>query len=81
MTIETTRTADEPMSSSLESLAKEKKKSGVINFVKTRVVIHKLETDFDGTPFEKNGGFDIDAMYLTVRERRLLMKKLFPQFH
>lgn len=80
-TIETLRTTDEPMSSSLETLAKAKNKSGAINFVKTRVVIHKLKTDFAGTPFEKNGGFDLDAAYLTVKERRLLNQKLFPDLH
>lgn len=74
-TIETLRTADEPMSHSLESLAKEKNKSGVMKFIKARVLIRKLKTDFAGTPIPKDG---VEMGYLTIAERHLALDKVYP---
>lgn len=77
-TIETLRTPDEPMSHSLESLAKEKNEAGVIKFIQARVLIHKLKTDFEGTPAPERGA-GVETAYLTVKERRLVLDKVFPK--
>lgn len=75
-TIESPPTTDEPSSHSLESLAKGKFKVRVNKFIKARVLIHKLKTDFEGTPSPVDG---VDMEYMTLPERRLVMDKMFPK--
>lgn len=58
---------------SLESLAKEGARNGVISFVTTRAFIRKLEADFAGTPIPKTG---YDGLYLTVEQRRMVARKI-----
>lgn len=67
----------QPISNSLESLAKEGSKKGVIAFVTTRVFIRKLKADFAGTPIPKVG---YDGIYLTKDERLLVAEKLVEGF-
>lgn len=70
-TIETVR-GDNPVSYSLESLAKEKNGTGAIKFVKARVLIHKLKTDPASVPRNERGGIEVETRYLTLKERRLV---------
>lgn len=60
---------------SLDSLAKDGAKNGIKAFVAARDFIRRLKNNFAGTPSPKEG---YDALYLTVPERKLAMKKLFP---
>lgn len=72
-TIKTLRAADEPASYSLESLAMEKNKTGAIKFIKARVLLHKIETEPAGVPRNERGGIDeLEMLYLTLKERRLV---------
>lgn len=57
---------------SLESLAVEKKKNGVLAFIATRAFIKKLGSN-PKTPFPKTG---YDGMYLTKDERNLVADKI-----
>lgn len=66
-----------PISNSLESLAKEGSKKGVISFVTSRAFIRKLKADFAGTPIPKVG---YDGIYLTNEERLLVADKLVEGF-
>jgi hypothetical protein len=70
-TIQTTFRGDD-VSFSLESLALQKKKNGVLAFIATRAFIHKLERD-PNTPIPKT---NYDGMYLTNEQRNLVVDKL-----
>ncbi len=70
-TITTTFRGD-AASFSLESLALEKKRNGVLAFIATRAFIHKLEKD-PGTPIPKA---NYDGMYLTADQRKLVARKI-----
>lgn len=70
-TISTTFRGDSA-SFSLESLALEKKKNGVLAFIATRAFIKKLSGSLS-TPFPKTG---YDGMYLTKSERGLVADKI-----
>lgn len=64
---------DEPVTFSVESLASEKKKNGLIRFVATRAFIAKLKQSFDTTSIpEKN----YESLYLTGDERALVGRKV-----
>lgn len=62
----------DPMTYSLESLARQKKKNGVIRFVTTRAFIRRLEKDFDATQMPAE---NYDASFLTAEELILVSKK------
>lgn len=64
---------DEPVSYSVESLAQEKKKNGLIRFVTTRAFIHRLHKNFNETKIPKK---NYEALYLTVAERELVGRKV-----
>ncbi len=70
-TISTTFRGD-PVAYSLESLAHEKKKNGVLAFITTRAFIKKLAVN-PSTPFPKPY---YDGMYLTSAERDIVTDKL-----
>lgn len=70
-TIATTFRGD-AASFSLESLALEKKRNGVLAFITTRAFIRKLEQD-PGTPIPKE---NYDGMYLTANQRKLVARKI-----
>lgn len=58
---------------SVESLALEGAKNGLKAFVATRGFIRKLNADYAGTPFPTSG---YDGLYLTVKERKLALRKM-----
>lgn len=63
---------DEEVSYSVESLARERKKNGLVRFITTRLFIHGLRKDgrFTGFP-------DLyEAIYLTTAERDFVGKKV-----
>jgi len=60
---------------SLDSLATEGKKNGIKAFVAARAFIRRLKQNFAGTPAPKQG---LDMLYLTLEERQLAMRKVFP---
>lgn len=60
---------------SLDSLAKDKAKNGIKAFVAARAFIRQLTKNFAGTPAPKQG---LDMLYLTLDERKLALKKVFP---
>lgn len=62
----------DPMTYSLESLARQKKKNGVIRFVTTRAFISRLEKNFDATQMPTE---NYDASFLTEEEVALVRKK------
>lgn len=57
---------------SLESLARQKKKNGVIRFVTTRAFISRLKKNFDSTQMPAE---NYDASFLTEEEPMLVRKK------
>lgn len=57
---------------SLESLARQKKKNGVIRFVTTRAFISRLQKDFYSTQMPAE---NYDASFLTEEELILVSKK------
>lgn len=60
---------------SLDTLARDGAKNGIKAFVATREFIRKLKVDFAGTRIPTQG---YDGLYLTVEERKLALKKVFP---
>lgn len=60
---------------SLDSLAKDNAKNGIKAFVASRAFIRQLKKNFAGTPAPKQG---LDMLYLTLDERKLALKKVFP---
>lgn len=64
---------DEPVTFSVESLASEKKKNGLIRFVATRAFIAKLKQNFDATSIPER---NYESLYLTGDERALVGKKV-----
>lgn len=60
---------------SLDSLARDNAKNGIKAFVAARAYIRQLTKNFAGTPAPKQG---IDMLYLTLDERKLALKKVFP---
>ncbi|MBI3287998.1 MAG: hypothetical protein HYZ74_00595 [Elusimicrobia bacterium] len=70
--IRTTYRGD-PVEFSLQSLAAERKRNGVVAFVTTRVFIKNLKADFEGTSIPKE---HYDGLYLTKAERTLVTRKI-----
>lgn len=60
---------------SLDSLARDGAKNGIKAFVAAREFIRRLKANFSGTPIPPAG---YDGLYLTVEERKLALKKVFP---
>ena len=72
--VETTYQGD-PQVHSLDTLAAQKAKNGIKSFIVTRNFIRRLKKDFAGTPIPAEG---YDGGYLTLEERKLALKKVFP---
>lgn len=72
--IDTTYQGDEKQFS-LDSLARDGAKNGIKAFVSAREFIRKLKANFAGTPIPAGG---YDGLYLTLEERKLALKKVFP---
>ena len=67
---------DEPVTYSVESLARDKKKNGLIRFVATRAFITKLKRNFDSTRIPEL----YESIYLTTDERSLVGRKVAMSF-
>src|SRR5438046_1445409 len=65
----------DPVYVNLEKLAAEGAKNGARRFVVTRTFIRRLKADFAGTKVPQEG---YDGLYLTLDERQLALKKVFP---
>lgn len=57
---------------SLDILASQKRKNGIMAFITTRGFIRKLKADFNGVAIPKT---NYDALYLTSEERQLAGRK------
>lgn len=66
-----TNRGGDPEVFSLDILASQKKKNGIVSFIATRVFIRKLKEDFNGTLIPDL----FDGRYLTPEERRLTARK------
>jgi hypothetical protein len=62
---------------SLEMLAAQKRKNGVLAFIHTRAFIAKLKENFAGTSIPKD---NYDPLYLTEDERALVGRKFAERF-
>lgn len=62
----------DPVEYSLDSLAAEKKKNGIVTFIGTRTFIRRLKKDWDGTSIPKAS---YDPKFLTRTERGLVGRK------
>lgn len=73
--VETTYQGD-PQTHSLDTLAAGKAKNALKRFVTTRNFIRALKANFAETKIPAEG---YDGLYLTLEERTLALKKVFPE--
>lgn len=65
----------DPQTHGLDTLAAEKAKNATKRFITTRNFIRALKQDFEKTAIPPEG---YDGLYLTLEERKLALKKVFP---